>query len=83
MRRPIIAATVTAILLLAIATPVLRLHMGQADFTAFPDTLDGVQAVNLLNEKWPSGSTLEESSWVPSRAARSMTAGSTRRKRSR
>ena len=59
MRRPIIAAAVTAILLLAIATPVLRLHMGQADFSAFPDTLDGVQAVNLLNEKWPSGSTLE------------------------
>jgi RND superfamily putative drug exporter len=59
MRRPIIAATVTALMLLAIASPVLRLHMGQADFTAFPDTLDGVQAVNLLNEKWPGGSTLE------------------------
>ena len=59
MRRPIIAAAVTATLLLTIATPLLRLHMGQADFTAFPDTLDGVQAVNLLNEKWPGGSTLE------------------------
>jgi RND superfamily putative drug exporter len=33
--------------------------MGQADFTAFPDSLDGVQAVNLLNEKWPSGSDLD------------------------
>jgi len=59
MRRPMIAAALTAILLLAIATPLVRLHMGQADFTAFPDTLDGVQAVNLLNEKWPGGSTLE------------------------
>jgi putative drug exporter of the RND superfamily len=59
MRRPIIAAAVTAVLLLALASPVLRLHMGQADFTSFPDTLDGVQAVNLLNEKWPGGSTLE------------------------
>ncbi|HEX5824852.1 MAG TPA: MMPL family transporter [Candidatus Limnocylindrales bacterium] len=59
MRRPVVAATVTAVLLLALATPVLRLHMGQADFTSFPDTLDGVQAVNLLNEKWPSGSDLD------------------------
>ncbi len=59
MRRPIIAATGTAIVLLLIASPVVRLHMGQADFTSFPDSLDGVQAVNLLNEKWPTGSTLE------------------------
>jgi RND superfamily putative drug exporter len=59
MRRPIIAAAATALLLLAMATPVLRLHMGQADFTSFPDTLDGVQAVNLLNEKWPAGSDLD------------------------
>ena len=59
MRRPIIAAAATAVLLLATATPVLRLHMGQADFTSFPDTLDGVQAVNLLNEKWPAGSDLD------------------------
>ncbi len=59
MRRPVIAVVVTAAFLLALASPVLRLHMGQADFTAFPDSLDGVQAVNLLNEKWPSGSTLE------------------------
>ena len=59
MRRPIIAAAATALLLLALASPVLRLHMGQADFTSFPDSLDGVQAVNLLNEKWPGGSTLE------------------------
>jgi RND superfamily putative drug exporter len=59
MRRPVIAVVATAAILLALASPVLRLHMGQADFTAFPDSLDGVQAVNLLNEKWPSGSTLE------------------------
>jgi RND superfamily putative drug exporter len=59
MRRPLIAAAATTLILLALASPVLRLHMGQADFTAFPDSLDGVQAVNLLNEKWPSGSTLE------------------------
>jgi uncharacterized membrane protein YdfJ with MMPL/SSD domain len=59
MRRPIIAAVATTVVLLAIASPVVRLHMGQAEFTSFPDSLDGVQAVNLLNEKWPGGSTLE------------------------
>jgi RND superfamily putative drug exporter len=59
MRVPVLAAVVTVVVLLAIASPVLRLHMGQADFTSFPDSLDGVQAVNLLNEKWPTGSTLE------------------------
>jgi RND superfamily putative drug exporter len=59
MRRPIVAAVTTAVLLIAVASPVVRLHMGQADFTSFPDSLDGVQAVNLLNEKWPSGSDLD------------------------
>jgi len=60
MRRPMIAAAGTAIALLVVASPVVRLHMGQADFTSFPDSLDGVQAVNLLNEKWPAtGSGLE------------------------
>jgi RND superfamily putative drug exporter len=59
MRRPILAATAASLALLAIASPVLRLHMGQADFTAFPNSLDGVQAVNLLNEKWPAGSNLD------------------------
>ncbi|HZC33160.1 MAG TPA: MMPL family transporter, partial [Candidatus Bathyarchaeia archaeon] len=75
MRRPVIAAAGTALVLIAIASPVVRLHMGQADFTSFPDSLDGVQAVNLLNEKWPSGSTLDLSVVVtradeaPTRAA--------------
>jgi len=60
MRRPVIAAAGTAIVLLLVASPVIRLHMGQADFTSFPDSLDGVQAVNLMNEKWPTtGSGLE------------------------
>jgi RND superfamily putative drug exporter len=59
MARPILAAIVTGALLIVVASPVTRLHMGQADFTAFPDSLDGVQAVNLLNEKWPSGSDLD------------------------
>ncbi|MBA2381936.1 MAG: MMPL family transporter [Chloroflexi bacterium] len=59
MARPVIAAMTTAVVLILVASPVGRLHMGQADFTSFPDSLDGVQAVNLLNEKWSSGSDLD------------------------
>ena len=59
MRRPVVAAVGSAALLIFLASPVLRLRMGQTDFTSFPDSLEGVQAVNLLNEKWPSGGTLE------------------------
>ena len=59
MRRPVIAAAVTAAALIVVAIPVTRLHLGQADFTSFPDTLDSVQAVNVLNAKWPSGSDLD------------------------
>jgi RND superfamily putative drug exporter len=59
MRQPALAAIGSALVLLVLASPVLRLRMGQTDFTSFPDSLDGVQAVNLLNEKWPSGGTLE------------------------
>ncbi len=59
MRRPILAFVVSAGLLLAVASPVLRLHIGQGDFASFPDSIDGVQAINLMNEKWPEGSTLQ------------------------
>ena len=38
--------------------PALRLHIGQSDFASFPDSIDSVQGINLLNEKWPEGSTL-------------------------
>jgi uncharacterized membrane protein YdfJ with MMPL/SSD domain len=59
MRRPIISFVLSAGLLLLMATPVLRLHLGQSDFTSFPNSIDGVQALNLMNEKWPTGSTLQ------------------------
>jgi RND superfamily putative drug exporter len=49
MRRPVIAAVGSGALLIVLASPFIRLHMGQADFSSFPDSLDSVQAVNLLN----------------------------------
>ena len=60
MGRPVIAFVVAAVALVAIASPVTRLHLGVLnDVTDFPDTLQVVQAANLLNEKWPSGSDLD------------------------
>jgi RND superfamily putative drug exporter len=58
MRHPVVTFLVAAGLLIAVALPTSRLHMGQSDFDSFPDSIDGVQAINLLNEKWPAGSTL-------------------------
>ena len=58
MRRPLLSFALSAGLLLAMATPVLRLQLGQSDFSSFPDSIDSVQALSLMNEKWPEGSTL-------------------------
>ena len=59
MARPLVSAVAVAAALILFATPVLRLHLGQADFESFPDSLEGVQAVNILTEKWPQGTDLD------------------------
>ena len=58
MRRPLVFAGASALLMLALGSPVSRMHLGQGDLSAFPDSLDAVQAINLMNAKWPSGTTL-------------------------
>ena len=58
MSHPVISFVAAGSLLLLMAVPALRLHIGQSDFASFPDSIDSVQGVNLLNEKWPEGSTL-------------------------
>ncbi len=58
MRRPFIAFLLAGTALVAVSIPATRLHMGQTDFDSFPDSIDAVAGVNLLNEKWPQGSTL-------------------------
>ena len=55
MRRPVISFIGATAILLILAVPALRLHLGQSDFASFPDSIDSVQGVNLLNEKWPAG----------------------------
>ncbi len=58
MRRPVLSFVLSAGFLLLLASPALRLHIGQSDFASFPDEIDSVQALNLMNEHWPQGSTL-------------------------
>jgi len=59
MRRPVISFLVSGGLLVVLALPVIRLHLGQGDFSSFPDSLDSVQAINLLNAKYPTGVGLD------------------------
>ena len=49
---------VSVALLLLLASPVLQLRTGITDITAFPDSIDGVAGIKLLNEKWPEGTEL-------------------------
>ncbi len=58
MRRPIRWAIVATASLLLLASPILHMRIGITDFTSFPGEVDGVQAVKLLDEKWPQGGTL-------------------------
>jgi uncharacterized membrane protein YdfJ with MMPL/SSD domain len=58
MRRPAITAALAAVLLVLLASPVLRLRLGATDITAFPESIDGVQAIEDLRTHWPQGSTL-------------------------
>jgi len=50
MRQPVVAFVGATALLVVLAIPVLRLHLGQADFSSFPDSLDAVQAVGERRE---------------------------------
>ena len=58
MRRPIRLMLLSTAFLLALGTPVLHLRTGISDLNAFPNTIDGVAGVKLLNEKWPNGTEL-------------------------
>jgi len=59
MARPIPLTIASTALLLALASPVLHLRTGITDITAFPETIDGVAGIKLLNEKWPQGTDLQ------------------------
>src|SRR3954451_12481130 len=59
MARPVTMTVVSVAFLLLLASPVLFLRTGITDITAFPDSIDGVAGIKLLNEKWPQGTNLQ------------------------
>jgi len=59
MRRPLLAVTAAALVLLALASPVTRLRLGESDITSFPSSVDGVQAYEQLQAHWPQGTLLD------------------------
>ena len=59
MARPVLMTLLSAGFLLLLASPVLGLRTGITDITAFPDSIDGVAGIKLLNEKWPQGTELQ------------------------
>ena len=58
MRRPLVMIAASVVLLLALASPILQLRIGVTDITGFPNSIDGVAGILLLNEKWPQGTDL-------------------------
>ncbi len=59
MARPVVMTIASVTLLLLLASPALQLRTGITDITAFPDSIDGVAGIKLLNEKWPQGTELQ------------------------
>jgi RND superfamily putative drug exporter len=59
MKQPVVLAVISVMVLLAIAFPVLHLKLGLSDIDSFPDQIEGVQAIKVMNTKWPQGTTLQ------------------------
>ena len=59
MRHPIVIAVSVTALLLVVVYPVTNLRLGTTDINSFPNSLEGVQALKKLDQKWPQGSTLQ------------------------
>jgi RND superfamily putative drug exporter len=58
--RPVVASVGTAIALVAASLPLAGLRLGNPgnDLSLMPSSIEAVQAVQLMAEKWPSGSSL-------------------------
>ena len=58
VHRPIISAAASAAVLIILAAPVTHLRLGNSDITSFPESIDGVQAIEALQTHWPAGTLL-------------------------
>lgn len=59
MHHPIVFVLISLVLLVSLASPFIHLKMGNNSIEGLPDSLDSVQAYNMLNQKWPQGTTLQ------------------------
>jgi uncharacterized membrane protein YdfJ with MMPL/SSD domain len=57
MRRPVLVATATAALLLALAAPVLDLELGPGSNEGIPSELESMRGLNILSEAVGEGAT--------------------------
>ena len=55
MARPIVMTIASAVILIAVASPVLRLRTGTTDIDGLPSSIDGIAAINLVDAKFPFG----------------------------
>ncbi len=58
VHRPIVSAVASAAVLIILAAPVTHLRLGNSDITSFPESIDGVQAIEALQTHWPAGTLL-------------------------
>ena len=58
MARPVLMTVVSALILIAVASPVARLRTGTTDINGLPSSIDGIAAINLLDTKFPFGQNL-------------------------
>ncbi len=59
MRRPAVFVVTSLVLLLGLAFPLLHLRLGSNGLDGLPDSIEGVKAIRLMNEKWPDGTILK------------------------
>jgi RND superfamily putative drug exporter len=56
--RPAVLGAAAIAVLLLVAGPLGHLRMGATDITSFPQSVDGVAGLSVLNAEWPQGTTL-------------------------
>ena len=61
MHRPVVFMIGSLVLLVLIASPISHLKLGTNGIDGLPDNIEGVQAIRLMNQKWPEGTTLTAS----------------------
>lgn len=65
MQRPLVFMLSTLVLLTVLSLPLFHIRLGNNSLDGLPDSIEGVKALRLMNEKWPQGLTLKLNVIVP------------------